>query len=310
MNLIDLMLSELPFTERELSLLIKTAPVRYKVHYIEKRSGRGRREIAQPTAEVKLLQRWSITRVLNGLPIHSAASAYVKGKSIKDHAAAHAKSRYLLKLDFQNYFPSIRNVDFLKHIEKYAEISPDDAEKLSRILFRRQPGERTLRLSIGAPSSPFISNSIMFSFDERIQGYCDANEVAYTRYADDLAFSTNKPHILDRLLDFVQTTCNQIDYPILNLNREKTVFVSKKQSRQLTGITLTNDGLLSIGRLRKREIRAMTHRAALGQLSVDEINHLRGLISFVYSIEPGFIETLRRMVGEEKMNFLFPISKK
>lgn len=310
MNLIELMLQELPFTEHELVLLIATAPARYKVHHIEKRNGRGLREIAQPTAEVKLLQRWAITRVLNNLPVHSAASAYVKGKSIKDHAAAHAGSRYLLKLDFQNFFPSIRSVDFIKHAAIHTKLSLQDVENLSRILFRRQRGERTLRLSIGAPSSPFVSNSIMFSFDEHIQRHCDAKGIAYTRYADDLAFSTNTPHILDDLLSFVQATCSRIDHPKLTLNSEKTVFASKKHSRQLTGITLTNDGLLSIGRQRKREIRAMTHRASLGQLTFDEINHLKGLISFVYSVEPEFIQTLKRMVGEEKMHFLFPISKK
>ena len=96
-----------PFSERDLALLIITAPNRYKNHYIEKRHGRGRRLISQPTAEVKLLQRLLIEHELSGLPIHRAATAYRKKRSILDHATPHASARYLLKLDFKDFFPSL-----------------------------------------------------------------------------------------------------------------------------------------------------------------------------------------------------------
>lgn len=102
------LLARSPFSEHELIVLIATASSRYKVHYIEKRSGRGRRLIAQPTREIKFLQRMLVKHELGALPIHEAAMAYRAGLSIADHARPHAGGRYLLKLDFKDFFPSIK----------------------------------------------------------------------------------------------------------------------------------------------------------------------------------------------------------
>lgn len=194
----------------------------------------------------------------------------------------------------------------MKHVRKHTDITHEDASRLARILCRQQSSSIGLRLSIGAPSSPVVSNCLMFAFDERLHGYCKGKGITYTRYADDLALSTNVPHILDKALEFVQLLCNQLDYPKLSLNEDKTVFSSKKFSRQLTGVTLANDGRLSIGRLRKRHLRVMAHRSALGLLTPEQTDHLRGLLAFVNAVEPAFIATLRRMIGKEKMLSLFP----
>lgn len=77
------MLESLPFSRTELDKIIRTAPYRYKVYYIDKRSGDGKREIAQPSAELKLIQRWVVENVLSSYPIHPAAAAYIKGKGIR-----------------------------------------------------------------------------------------------------------------------------------------------------------------------------------------------------------------------------------
>ena len=96
-----------PFSEWELVALIHTAPLRYKDHYILKRNGRGRRLISQPTLELKFLQRLLVSKEFVNLPMHDAAVAYRRCHSIKDHAAPHASNKYLLKLDFKDFFPSL-----------------------------------------------------------------------------------------------------------------------------------------------------------------------------------------------------------
>lgn len=307
MTIIEQILADLPFTVAELGSLIRTAPQRYKTHFIEKRNNRGRRLISQPTAEIKLIQRWALTKVLVTLPVHGAAKAYVRGRGIGDHAAPHKDAKYLLKLDFKDFFPSIKSTDFIQHIRAFSSLDHEDAEVLARILFYRHPQLSGLRLSIGAPSSPAVSNTIMFPFDQRIEAFCQSHGLNYSRYADDLALSTNVPHLLDRAHEFVATTCRKMTHPRLVLNDEKTVFSSKKFSRRLTGLVLTNDGTVSLGREKKRLMRAMAHRFSLGQLNVEEVAHLRGLIAFAYSVEPGFVDRLRSTVGVDKMTFLFPI---
>lgn len=299
MSLIEQLSEDFPLSDRDLRRLIATAPLRYKVHMIEKRNGRGQREIAQPTSEIKTLQRWAIENYLSNLPVHRAASAYQSGKSIKDHAQAHAKNSYLLKLDFKDFFPSIRGIDFKKHINQYAPHLNEEVELLVRLLFWVGKPQGELRLSIGAPSSPAISNTIMFPFDQALDCFCAELDAKYTRYADDIAISTNQPHSLDKAFEFITSICRTMEYPRLVLNEKKTVFTSKKHNRRLTGLVLTNDGKVSLGRDKKRLIRSMAHHYLTRRLNDEEINKLRGLIAFAVSIEPHFIEAISRMMGSE-----------
>ncbi len=71
-----------------LQSIVRTAPIRYKVFYIPKRSG-GLREVAQPAREVKAIQRWLIKRLELLLPLHAAATAYRSGASIRNNALQH-----------------------------------------------------------------------------------------------------------------------------------------------------------------------------------------------------------------------------
>lgn len=299
MQVIQSILQEYPLSPLEVALLIRTAPSRYKVHEIEKRNGRGKRTIAQPTAEVKLVQRLMVDEVIKKLPISDAAMAYRSGHGILDHALPHANHQYLLKLDFKDFFPSIRAADFVRHLIKYSKIDRDEAKLLARLFFWRPKGQRQLILSIGAPSSPAISNTIMFDFDVRLIEYCKKAGITYTRYADDLALSTNTPNLLSNAYKFVLELCGEIKSPHLTLNEEKTVFTSKKYHRQLTGLTLSNDGKASVGRERKRLIRAMAYRYKTGVLPLEEHSKLRGWLSFILSVDKLFVESISLMIGEE-----------
>ncbi|OGS77079.1 MAG: hypothetical protein A2Z94_04825 [Gallionellales bacterium GWA2_55_18] len=299
MNIIERIQSDFSLSLHDARVLIFTAAYRYKLHYIEKRHGRGKRLIAQPTAEIKLLQRWAVEKYVGQLPIHKAATAYRSGTSIKDHAALHAENCYLLKLDFQDFFPSILGRHFLMHLKSYMKISDDDANLLMRLLFRFDRESQDYVLSIGAPSSPAVSNTVMYDFDNKLTNYCRTHDIVYSRYADDLALSTSKPKVLNNAFDFVKKLCGDMPYPRLQLNDAKTVFTSKKHRRQLTGLVLANDGKPSLGREKKRLIRSMAHHFSLGELPQDQVLHLRGLLAFSFSIEPLFFSSINRMIGEE-----------
>lgn len=305
MNVIETILQDFPLGRHEVERLIRTAPSRYKVHEIEKRNGRGKRTIAQPTAEIKLLQKYLLDRYVAKLPVSEAAKAYRSGHGIVDHASPHAKNQYLLKLDFKDFFPSIQAVDFVKHLKKYSvDLSPEDAKVLSRVFFWRPRGQQNLLLSIGAPSSPAISNTLMFDFDSEVIQYCIKTGIIYTRYADDLALSTNQPNVLSDAHAFVERLCRRIKSPKFTLNGEKTVFTSKKYRRQLTGLVLSNDGTISIGRDRKRSIRAMAYHYKLGNLAPEEHSRLRGWLAFTMSVDREFVKTIEAMVGKERFQKL------
>lgn len=304
MGLIERIQDDLPLAKHEVRILLLTAAYRYKLHYIEKRHGRGKRLIAQPTAEVKILQRWAVENYVSQLPIHDAATAYRSGASIREHATVHANNHYLLKLDFQNFFPSILGDHFFSHIKSHMDITDEDASLLVKLLFRFDRDSKDYVLSIGAPSSPVVSNTILFEFDAALASYCSDNEIVYTRYADDMALSTNRPKTLNEAFRFVRKLCKDLPYPRLLLNDDKTVFTSKKFRRQLTGLILTNEGKPSLGREKKHLIRAMAHHYSIGKIAPDQVSYLRGLLAFALSIEPPFVQSIERMIGEQAFHHL------
>ena len=119
---------------------------------------------------------------------------------------------------------------------------------------------------------------------------CIAEEIAYTRYSDDITLSTNHE---SKLFDWPTTTATMLkslETPKLTLNEKKTVFSSKKFNRHVTGITITNDEKASIGRSRKRSIKTRVYLAT--EENVKQLEELKGIIAFAMSIEPNFAKGL------------------
>lgn len=279
------------FSEQELINYVNTAPFRYKTYRIKKRRS-GTREISQPSRDLKVLQRYILTEFLQpNFIYHNCATAYRKKKSISDNASPHINNPYLLKMDFEEFFPSIRARDFkLFLLEKRVCESELEATRLSQIFFKDTDGE--LVLSIGSPGSPSISNAMLMDFDQLVSDLTSESGVVYTRYSDDLSFSTSQRGLLFELPAKIGCILSNLKYPRLNVNSEKTVFSSKKFNRHITGITITNDGKMSLGRKRKRKLRSRVFMA--NDLNSKELASLRGYLSFVNQIEPEMMRKLLR----------------
>lgn len=292
-------------TER-LRKYIATCPHRYKVYDIPKRNGTGVRTIAQPAKELKHLQKYVCNKFLSSLPVHSACTAYRKKTSIKDNALAHINNNYLLKMDFKNFFPSITPKDLIKHIESNLEWRNWDEDKLviEKLFFYADGLGGELKLSIGAPTSPFLSNTIMYGFDSTIAKICKEKTISYTRYADDISFSTNNKGILFDFTNTVIDKLEQCEYPSLNINPDKTVFLSRKGNMHITGIVLSNDKKISIGRNKKRYIKSLVYRWINNNVSEKEKSYLSGYLSFCVSVEPNFVDRLKIKYGENIINKL------
>lgn len=286
-------------SEKDVSRLIARAPHTYKKYTIKKKSG-GIRWIAQPARETKLIQRFLINNHFRSLPIHSCALAYVSGTSIRKNAEIHAGNAYISKFDFTNFFGSITGKDVLTHLSIHLadQLSLPDLLDITRISCIANP-EQPLTLSIGAPSSPILSNTVMYEFDQLIHTWACAHDISYSRYADDLTFSSNQKNIQQRIEEQLLLTLAKIQYPRLSLNREKTIHASKKNGRRVTGVTISTEGNISLGRDRKREISSLVHKYSLSCLSSSEIERTQGLLGYALDIEPLFVSRLRGKYGEK-----------
>lgn len=300
-QIVDLLMRELLMDERHISRLIATAPERYKTYKIKKRRG-GFREIAQPAAELKAAQRALMRVYLCHLPVHKCATAYKDGSSIKVNAQKHSENRPILKYDFKDFFPSITEQAWLSYCHHHQIFEREDAIRAGRILFRRPKGGRILRLSIGAPSSPLLSNILLNEFDHLVHDAVSKHKIVYTRYADDMTFSATRTGNLTVVDGILRSTINRITSPKLTINEEKTALITPKFQRMVTGLILTLDGRVSIGRDRKRMIRATIHRFFHGELTEKEVAALAGQIAFARDIEPDYYLRLCENHGTEIIN--------
>lgn len=303
MNILTLVSNETGISLERLSLITRTADFRYKSYTIPKRTG-GNRPIQHPARELKFLQRWVIEHILVCAPVHSAATAYFKDASVMKNAMIHLKGRFFLKIDFVDFFSSITFSDVTALLRQLPSnglfsLTDEDVEIIGSIVTRHR------RLPIGAPSSPIISNAVMYGFDEAMARLAVQHECVYSRYADDLVFSTKAPRVLERLLKDVRRYVSAQSYPKLQINEGKVVFTSKKRRVRITGLVVDCNNRISVGRQEKRKIKALIHQFIGGNLDVAKVSYLKGYLGYIKGVEPNFLGVLQKKYGSEVINTIF-----
>lgn len=254
----------------------------------------GTRTIEHPSRRLKPVQKWLLANVIEIWPVHPAATAYRKGMSILDNAKRHVGNAYLLRMDMHEFFPSLNSGDLRRYKEKRPALFRDWTEQdFSWFLFFVF---RFDRLTIGAPTSPAVSNALCFDLDVQLDGISQSHDVTYTRYADDLFFSTRQKNVLSEFESRVKAVLAGLDFPrSLSINGDKTRHSSMRGARRVTGIILGSDGKTHVGRNLKRAVRSDVHK--LGSLSPEQRSRLACTISYVIGFEPEFMNALIKKYG-------------
>jgi RNA-directed DNA polymerase len=295
--------AELGIGFTDLLRIISSGPARYKVYQIPKRRG-GMRTIAQPSRDLKFVQRYLLDNKLGIFSVHPNALGYVKGKNIADNAKIHKDSRIILKLDFINFFPSLKVEDW-EIIARNKWIIDVDIYLYNRILFWGNGSYEPKCLSIGAPTSQMLSNIIMYETDKVLSAAALRMKVIYTRYADDITASSYSRQSLMEFEGFTRRYLDDMVSPRLNINDAKRGMFGPSLKRMVIGLVITPTANISIGRERKRRISAMLHKVTLGGLEAKSMLELRGLLSFAKSVEPRFIASMRKKYGNETLIMVF-----
>lgn len=276
----------------DVSRVLNTYSKKYKLYRIKKASG-GLRTILHPAPQLKMLQYAILETSLYSFQANLIAMAYVRGlkSPLKVHAEKHSTFRYTLRIDFEDFFPSIHPEDLLTVMHDSYNISDDDKMILSSALFY---GKRNPFLPIGSPSSPHVSNIVMRDLDTKFASLAhrlDSDSVI-TRYADDIYFSTNLKGNCSRFLDEVDTVIANTNSPRLRLNTKKTLFLSKATSRKITGLFIDGLGNVGIGRSRKKVIKSLLYKNSKGDLASREKEKTKGLLAFIKDCEPAYYNKL------------------
>lgn len=269
--------------------ICESASESYKHFVIPKKNG-DLRHIYQPSMEVKCLQKVILDEIIEHLPVHESCFAYRKKLSISHHAEYHKDAKFMLRMDFKNFFNSISIVDVNKFCtntitKKFPDWNDEDTYLFCRVV------SHYANLTIGAVTSPGLSNAMCYELDVKLSNLAASYGLKYSRYADDMFFSSKEKGKLYNKQKEIIKIIKENKFPSdLFINHKKTFHSSKKGRMSITGLIITNSGDISIGREKKREIRTQVYR--WDSLNESEKSHLSGYLSFIKSVEPEFINTL------------------
>lgn len=162
----------------------------------------------------------------NTLPNHFfdyLSYGYEKDRSIYDNAKIHNNKKYVLNIDLQNFFDQFHFGRIRGFFQKnyLFQLNNNISHILANIVCFQG------KLPQGAPTSPIITNIMCKSFDKQILNLAKKYKLHYTRYVDDLSFSTNDKYFIDKYDDFItqiQIVCNKNGFPI---NEKKNQITTK-----------------------------------------------------------------------------------
>jgi len=283
-------------------------------HYVQfvvpKKSG-GERTLSAPHQQMALAQRWILEHILAKLPAQDAAHGFVKGRSILSNARPHVASAVVVNCDLTDFFPSI-TVHRVIGLFRQLGYSPASATILAllvsecprrKVLYNGKPwhvatGPRGLPQ--GACTSPAISNLIARRMDARLSGIAKKLGWTYTRYADDLTFSSAQAS--DRIGYLLARVRHITGDEGFAVNEKKTRVLKQAARQSVTGVVVNSQPAVS--RRTRRRLRAIVHNAGKTGLNAqnrsqrpDFRSWLRGMIGFVGMVHPGHAIRLRERLN-------------
>jgi retron-type reverse transcriptase len=271
-NLVDLALC-IGISPRLLSSFVYNSGHHYRIFEIEKKSG-GTRTIRSPRVMLKTVQYWVLDHFLYKLPIHNSCLSYQKGLSIFDNAKSHCDQNYIGNFDIKDFFPSITTTKLANHLRMHG-FPPSGSHLLARLLTVNN------ELPQGAPTSPIVSNSYLFRFDELVSDFCRTIGVTYSRYADDVTISGATHSRIQKTIAFAANELEQYGFFV---NPKKTRIAGRGRRQTVTGLVVNK--IAQPPRTYRRQVRAMFDNA---RRNPDEfrsrLSELSGHLSYLSSFK-------------------------
>jgi RNA-directed DNA polymerase len=225
---------------------------KYTKRTINKATGKPR-TIHIPSKRLKIIQRIALKKLQSEKKFQprSHAHGFAQGKSIITNAACHVKSKRIIKMDLKDFFHSIHfgrvRGMFMSYPFEFGDKAATIMAQLSCL------DERVGVLPQGGPLSPYIANMMCRRLDKRLAEVARSHRCHFTRYADDITFSTNDIS-QDNINDLIKEASSIVESEGFIVNNDKTKILTPEERQVVTGIII-NDGI-NVNRRYVRNLRA------------------------------------------------------
>lgn len=240
-------------------ILIRNKQVNYRMFKLRKKNG-NERTIYSPISNLAILQK-KLKYILSlNYKSHYRSHGFVKNRGIVTNASIHIKKKYVLNFDLKDFFESIKFRRVRAMFITYFKFNDSVATTLANICCHPDGF-----LPQGAPTSPIISNIIANRLDKELTSIATNTKwCQYTRYADDITFSTNMKsfpteiaYIKDGSVLLNQNIVELVEKQGFLINDQKTRLQNHKQNQSVTGITVNEKR--NVSRKYIRRIRSILH---------------------------------------------------
>lgn len=213
--------------------------------------------------------------------------------NIVENAKNHIQKKYILTLDLKDFFPSIPAYRIKKLFESdYFRFNDEVATALALLVTYEN------KLPIGVPCSPVLSNFICLPLDQMLKKYCDEHSLSYSRYADDLTFSSNE----EITKGHVEGITRIIEKNHFEVNPKKTRIITNQRKQKVTGIIVNEK--INVDRKTIKMVRAMLHDTLKYGITNATLNHyiahkIKRPVSEVYFLNrlSGYINFIGQVRG-------------
>lgn len=254
-----------PFTHKQ--FLILCNPKNDKNHYhsfdIPKKTG-GFRQICAPCGNLKWIQL-CINEIFKALYTSSPyAMGFTEGRSIVDNARMHTNQNYVFNIDLKDFFPSIDQARVWKRLQlapfnfnaKIAGVIAGFCSIKSVRYTDEGPFSECFVLPQGAPTSPLLTNAVCDTLDRRLHGLSKRLGLHYSRYADDITFSSMH-NVYQENSEFRKELERIITGQRFTINEKKTRLNHCSMRQEVTGLTVGTK--INVSRKYVKDLRAILH---------------------------------------------------
>jgi len=235
---------------------------RYKDFSIPKKSG-GERTISAPKGSLKLILSYLNLIFQAMYEPTEAAMGFVPGRSIADNAAAHVGKNYVFNTDLKDFFPSVRQARIWKILQlKPFSLNEELASLIAGLCCMKDPYGRTDSRGVigvlpqGSPCSPILTNIVCRNLDRKLLGLAKRFNLKYTRYADDITFSSDY-NVFQKESEFMKEFTRIVVEQKFEINGDKTRLQKSGQRQEVTGLLVNKK--VNIAKEYYRELRSLLY---------------------------------------------------